>query len=161
MDVGPDQLAWEYLFVCIPIVVIGAPCGALLGSHFHRLVLASFVYILDTAALIAAFALIHQTPVLAGVSVALIVGGLCFFLLITFLGQKLIATENLPESHITRCQTSPYLQMENEESLSNGTLNTDRRYTGDNIRTNENLDGSFGKTNFAFRLDDKIEETRL
>ncbi len=28
--------AWEYLAVCVPIVVIGAPCGSMLGSHFHR-----------------------------------------------------------------------------------------------------------------------------
>ena len=28
--------AWEYMAVCVPIVVIGAPLGSLLGSHFHR-----------------------------------------------------------------------------------------------------------------------------
>ncbi len=28
--------AWEYLGVCVPIVVIGAPLGSVLGSHFHR-----------------------------------------------------------------------------------------------------------------------------
>ncbi len=28
--------AWEYLAVCVPIVVIGAPFGSVLGSHFHR-----------------------------------------------------------------------------------------------------------------------------
>ena len=88
---GPDQLAWDYLAVCIPVVVIGAPCGALLGTHFHRLVLAFFVYLIDTAVLVTAFVLVKQTPLLAGVSVAIIIGGFIFFLAVTYAGQKLLA----------------------------------------------------------------------
>lgn len=41
--------SWEYLLVVMPVVVVGAPFGALIGTHFHRLVLASCVYIIVTA----------------------------------------------------------------------------------------------------------------
>ena len=47
-----DQDAYDYLAVTVPIVTIMAPVGATLASHFHRHVLAFFVYALDTAALI-------------------------------------------------------------------------------------------------------------
>ena len=33
--------AWEFLGVCVPIVVIGAPLGSLIGTHFHRQVTCS------------------------------------------------------------------------------------------------------------------------
>ena len=82
--------AWEYLMVCIPIVVIGAPVGSLLGSHFHRLVLAFLVYAIDTAALIGAFAIVPQTPLLAGVSVGIIVVFFFFFILMTKAGSMLM-----------------------------------------------------------------------
>ncbi|CAH1802681.1 unnamed protein product [Owenia fusiformis] len=54
--IHPD--AWNYLVVSAPIVVIGAPLGSIIGTHFHRLVLATFVYIVGTASLIGAFAII-------------------------------------------------------------------------------------------------------
>ena len=95
MEESPiDILAWEYIAVCIPIVVIGAPCGAILGSHFHRQVLAALIYILDTLALVAAFVLIPQNALLAGVSVAIIAAGFIIFNLITYAGQKLL--ERIP-----------------------------------------------------------------
>ena len=81
--------AWAYFAVCVPIVVIGAPLGSLIGSHFHRQVLAALVYILDTAALVGAFVLVKQTPVLAGVSVGIIVFGFIFFGILTKVGQLL------------------------------------------------------------------------
>ena len=42
--------AWEFLGVCVPIVVIGAPLGSLIGTHFHRQVNEILLYecILDT-----------------------------------------------------------------------------------------------------------------
>mmetsp|Transcript_15140 Transcript_15140/g.19849 ORF Transcript_15140/g.19849 Transcript_15140/m.19849 type:complete len:394 (-) Transcript_15140:478-1659(-) len=45
---GAEPESYKYLLVCIPIVVLGAPLGSMVGSHFHRLVLASFVYVTDT-----------------------------------------------------------------------------------------------------------------
>lgn len=66
---GISQLAWEYFsvsgetLICyrglsmqdkllVPVVVICAPLGSLIASHFHRLVLATFIYVLEIAAVI-------------------------------------------------------------------------------------------------------------
>ena len=51
-DTGSNPEAWNYLAVCVPIVVFFAPFGSFLSSHFHRQVLASLIYILDTIALV-------------------------------------------------------------------------------------------------------------
>uniref|UniRef100_A0A1I7Y3L5 Sulfite exporter TauE/SafE family protein n=1 Tax=Steinernema glaseri TaxID=37863 RepID=A0A1I7Y3L5_9BILA len=47
-----SSLAWEYWSVSVPVVVVCAPLGSLLASHFHRLTLAAFVYILEVLAVI-------------------------------------------------------------------------------------------------------------
>ena len=47
-----DMVTYDYLGVTVPIVTIMAPVGATLASHFHRHILAAFVYTLDTGALI-------------------------------------------------------------------------------------------------------------
>ncbi|XP_023326494.1 uncharacterized protein LOC111699913 [Eurytemora carolleeae] len=49
---GLEEDAWGFLKVCAPVVVIFAPLGSFLSSHFHRQVLAFLVYILDTIALV-------------------------------------------------------------------------------------------------------------
>ena len=64
--------------------------GSVIGSHFHRQVLAALVYIVDTVALIGAFIIVKLNPVLAGVSVALIVVGFIFFGFLSYLGQRLM-----------------------------------------------------------------------
>ena len=66
-ETGIEPEAWGYLVVCVPVVVVFAPLGSLIASHFHRcicthlsflsciifrLVLASLVYILDALALV-------------------------------------------------------------------------------------------------------------
>ena len=33
---GAEQEAWEYMAVCVPIVVLCAPMGSLVASYFHR-----------------------------------------------------------------------------------------------------------------------------
>ncbi|XP_042228009.1 uncharacterized protein LOC121870286 [Homarus americanus] len=85
------QESWDYLFALIPVVTIGAPFGALIGTHFHRLVLAAFVYILNTVSLIGAFLIVPQTPALTGGSVGVIVGMFFFFSCINKLGDQLNA----------------------------------------------------------------------
>ena len=35
-DTGVEEDAWGYLIVCVPIVVIFAPLGSIISSHFHR-----------------------------------------------------------------------------------------------------------------------------
>ena len=60
-DTGVEPDAWGFLIVCVPIVVIFAPLGSILSSHFHRQVLAFLIYILDTVALITALIVIPLT----------------------------------------------------------------------------------------------------
>lgn len=49
------QDAWEYLAVCLPVVVFFAPLGSFIASYFHRLTLAVLIYILETVALVGEF----------------------------------------------------------------------------------------------------------
>jgi uncharacterized membrane protein YfcA len=49
---GCEPEAWNYLAVVVPIAVISGPFGSLISSYLHRQVLAWFIYILDTLALV-------------------------------------------------------------------------------------------------------------
>ena len=51
---GAEPEAWNNLAVVVPIVVFFGPFGSFLSSHFHRQVLAMFIYVLDTLALVIA-----------------------------------------------------------------------------------------------------------
>ena len=81
--------------------------GSVIGSHFHRQVLAALVYIVDTVALISAFIIVKLNPILAGVSVALIVIGFIFFGFLSYLGQRLMQNmvENGEEIELSGNQT--------------------------------------------------------
>ena len=97
--------AYYYLAVCVPIVVLGAPLGSVIGSHFHRQVLAGLIYVLDTVALVSAYAIVPLTKALIGASVGIIAFGFVFFGLITYAGQKIMEgieekKEQLPQTHV-------------------------------------------------------------
>ena len=87
--------AWEFMTVCVPVVVISAPLGSFIGSHFHRHVLAGLVCLIDSAALVGAFALVPQTPLLSGVSAGIILGGIVFFFIINKIGGWIILREEM------------------------------------------------------------------
>ena len=90
--------AYYYLAVCVPIVVLGAPVGSVIGSHFHRQILASLNYILDTVALITAYAIVPLTKALIVASVGIVALGFLFFGLIAYAGQKIMeGVENRKE----------------------------------------------------------------
>lgn len=76
----------------MPIVVFCAPFGSLIASHFHRLVLASFVYITDLVAFVTALIVIPMlpdgNPTRVIVVVCLVVGGFSFFGLLSWLGGR-------------------------------------------------------------------------
>ena len=36
---GVEAGVWPFLWVCMPIIVVGAPLGAICGSYLHRLML--------------------------------------------------------------------------------------------------------------------------
>ncbi|CAD5119158.1 DgyrCDS7797 [Dimorphilus gyrociliatus] len=87
---GISTVTWDYFLVCAPIVVVGAPIGSLFGTHFHRLVLAALVYIVDVASIVTAFIIIKPTGSLLGLSLGAIGAGFIFFLAITKIGDKLL-----------------------------------------------------------------------
>lgn len=95
---GVEEDAWGFFAVCVPIVVIGAPVGALIGSHWHRLALASIIYVLDTAQLVGALYVIQpwttkktDTPLhLSLTSVIIFVCGAIFFRLLSYLGLRMM-----------------------------------------------------------------------
>eukprot|EP00494_Astrolonche_serrata_P031037 UN31306 len=88
---GVKRNAWGYLAVCAPIVTIGAPFGSVLGSHLHRLMLASMVYVTDTVQMVGALYVVEpwlkdeskkgkDTPLhLCLTSAAIVVSGGIFF----------------------------------------------------------------------------------
>ena len=82
--------SYQYLAVCAPIVVLGAPLGSVIGSHFHRQVLASFNYLTDTVALISGFVIVKLDATLVGVSIGIIVFGFVFFGLLCYFGHRLM-----------------------------------------------------------------------
>ncbi|CAB4022655.1 uncharacterized protein LOC110044725, partial [Paramuricea clavata] len=86
--------SYHYLAVCVPIVVLGAPLGSVIGSHFHRQVLAALIYVLDTVALVSAFAIVKPNPTLIGVSVGIIVFGFVFFGFLSYLGHRLMRSND-------------------------------------------------------------------
>jgi len=94
---GVEEEAWGYLIVCVPIVVIFAPLGSIISSHFHRQVLAALVYLLDTVALVTAFAVIPMTLELGIISGSLLVGGFVIFFIMSKAGQKLLQLQEKRE----------------------------------------------------------------
>lgn len=110
--------AYYYLAVCVPIVVLGAPVGSVIGSHFHRQILASLNYILDTVALITAYAIVPLTKALIVASVGIVALGFLFFGLIAYAGQKIMeGVENRKEQLLQR-------QGNNEEEVDENTMNS-------------------------------------
>mmetsp|Transcript_25342 Transcript_25342/g.70891 ORF Transcript_25342/g.70891 Transcript_25342/m.70891 type:complete len:453 (+) Transcript_25342:253-1611(+) len=91
---GMDPQAWDFLIVSIPVVVVGAPLGAFLGSYCHRLVLASFVYVTDTAQYVAATVIVLRevsNPAAYGISSGCcVVVGWVFFYWLTRRGTLLL-----------------------------------------------------------------------
>jgi len=87
-DVEP--LAWEYLAVCLPVVVLFAPLGSMLASHFHRLVLAYFIYILETLALIGGFVVVRPDLPLTVTSLGIIATAFSFFFILSRMGARMV-----------------------------------------------------------------------
>ena len=51
-ETGLEPEAWIYASVVVPIVISVSPIGALVSSYLHRQVIASFLYVLDTIAIV-------------------------------------------------------------------------------------------------------------
>lgn len=97
----PESL--EYLAVTIPVVVVGAPFGSVMGSHFHRLVLATLMCMVNIATVIGAYCIVDLTWKLVVLSIAIILGGLGIFVLITYTGQIILRGIEKRELKDTEC----------------------------------------------------------
>ena len=85
---GAEKLAWEYLAVSVPIVVLVAPLSSMLATHFHRLVLASLVYTVNTVALITALVVIPLPLTHLLLVACLLAAGFSFFGFLSWLGGR-------------------------------------------------------------------------
>ena len=130
----------------------------MIGSHFHRQVLAALIYILDTVALISAFAIVKLNPTLIGVSVGIIVFGFVFFGFLSYLGNRLMrsiaedgeearesTTSNAPgvdktagndneayvisDEKVNELNAENNVLAENEKNARNGTTTVPNNYT--------------------------------
>ncbi|VDM63852.1 unnamed protein product [Angiostrongylus costaricensis] len=90
-----SELAMEYLKVTIPVAVSMAPFGSFVGSHFHRQVLACFVYVLEAFSVVGF--LITQPPwhliVIGAVTVFFAFG---LFYMISRLGKRIMEALEVP-----------------------------------------------------------------
>ncbi|CAB3396726.1 unnamed protein product [Caenorhabditis bovis] len=85
-----DVVAWRYFTCSVPVVATFAPIGSFLGSHLHRLVIASLIYILEIASLIG-FLLTKPSWLLIACGVSIIIGGYALFATLTRAGAVIMA----------------------------------------------------------------------
>lgn len=94
---GISKETFNLWLCCVPIVVIGAPLGAIMSSHFHRSILSGLIYVIDTVQLIGALFIIKpwtslktDTPFnLCLMSLIILITGGVFFTLLAYSGQYL------------------------------------------------------------------------
>lgn len=91
MQNGISQEAWDYFATCVVVVITFAPIGSLLSSHFHRLTLATMIYVLETVALISALIIVRPSAILLGVSVFSVICAFLFYFTISKVGRKMAA----------------------------------------------------------------------
>ncbi|PIC37997.1 hypothetical protein B9Z55_010148 [Caenorhabditis nigoni] len=84
-----DIMAWRYFSVTVPISACGGPIGSFLGSHLHRQLIASFVYILEAIALIG-FLFTKPGWQLITVGAVIIIGCFVFFSIVSKFGSILL-----------------------------------------------------------------------
>lgn len=137
------QDSWDYFFVCIPIVVIGAPLGSIIGSFLYREVLAIFVYVTDTVQLIAALVIVKPwkiSTMLLITSIVFIIGGGIIFSILTRIGLKIMMNieENGgdpdadPSLNKKKFDTDKAIQMASHSELpqKQETANTNEQFHG-------------------------------
>ncbi|CAA9991431.1 Membrane transporter protein [Caenorhabditis elegans] len=100
-----DIMAWRYFSVTVPISACGGPIGSFIGSNLHRQLVASFVYILETFALVG-FLLTNPGLDLIVVGALIIIGGFVFFFFVSKAGASLMQTviENEKQKQLEKAQ---------------------------------------------------------
>lgn len=85
---GMAPEAWSFWWVCVPIVVLGAPIGAWFIKSRSRLFVARLLYVSIGLQFVAAILIIPMTTALAGFSVAVFLVGLLLFRLMADRGVR-------------------------------------------------------------------------
>ncbi|KAK0395728.1 hypothetical protein QR680_001400 [Steinernema hermaphroditum] len=84
-----SDLAWEYWSISVPVVVVCAPLGSLLASHFHRLTLAAFVYVLEVLAVVG-YLLTGPSLIMIAIGVGIIFFSFLFFYCLMDIGHTTV-----------------------------------------------------------------------
>lgn len=79
---GMDQNSWNYLLVCIPIVIIGAPVGAIFISNKSRKLVQNILLTSIVIQFVTSLLIVPQTNILLLFSAAVFLLGLAFFTLL-------------------------------------------------------------------------------
>ena len=92
--VGPGLApeAWGYWWVCVPIVVVGAPFGAWFIRHHSRQMIANLLIFFVVVQYVAAILIIPRTPALFAFSAAVTLAGAGLFGLISRSGRRRVFT---------------------------------------------------------------------
>uniref|UniRef100_A0A0M3I7H6 Membrane transporter protein n=1 Tax=Ascaris lumbricoides TaxID=6252 RepID=A0A0M3I7H6_ASCLU len=88
-----SQETWEYFIPSVIVVVTFAPLGSLLASHFHRLTLATLIYILEIVAFISALLIVKPSIWLLFASLLLITISFSFYYFIARIGRKMATNQ--------------------------------------------------------------------
>ncbi len=83
--------AWNYWWVCVPIVVVGAPLGAQFIKNRSRLFVATILYGSIAIQFVAAILIVPQTPKLIAFSIAVFAVGVALFAYMAARGVRRLA----------------------------------------------------------------------
>lgn len=84
--ISPDT--WNYWWVCIPVVVVGAPFGARFIATRSNLFVVQLLLTLIVLQFVAAIFILPMTAGMIGFAIGTFLMGLGFFLILTYLGHR-------------------------------------------------------------------------
>lgn len=87
-SVGMHPDAWEFWYVCVPVVVIGAPAGAWFIKNRSRYFVARFIYVSVVVQYLAAILIIPMSPSMLAFSLVVLIVGMLFFWNMARLGNS-------------------------------------------------------------------------
>ena len=90
--------AWNYWWVCVPVVVVGAPFGALFIRNRSRHFVAGFLYCSITAQYAWALVVIPQSPQLLLFKMLVLAVATLFFWMLTRFGERHTALLRIQET---------------------------------------------------------------
>ncbi len=85
---GMPTAAWEYWYVCVPVVVLGAPLGAWFISKRSRQLVVNFLYVSIFVQYIAALIILPHSTELALFSAVIVLAGVLGFRMMTVYGDR-------------------------------------------------------------------------